>query len=248
LCYENISLFQQRKMMTELNEGTYKGEQNGRYSTDLSKYGHLSGNDDLDSHSHLEEKVASSVSRHPLQHSWTLWYDQKEKGSKSSSWAANIIKVLTFSTVEEFWELYNHVVPASKLAEGSNYHLFKENIQPAWEDPENTKGGRWMINYEPSQRQEIDVHWLYTVLGCIGGGTFQDNSQICGCVITARPKGQLRISIWTKNAKDVETTKKIGYAFSNLLEVDKKALEYAQHYMPNKGNPEYEKILSLYLL
>ena len=70
--------------------------------------------------------------KHPLQNAWTLWFF---KNDKSRSWEENQRPIITVTTVEDFWALYNHIEVASKLPIGSDYSLFKEGIFPDWEDP-----------------------------------------------------------------------------------------------------------------
>ena len=72
--------------------------------------------------------------KHPLQNAWTLWFF---KNDKSRSWEENQRPIITVTTVEDFWALYNHIEVASKLPIGSDYSLFKEGIFPDWEDPRN---------------------------------------------------------------------------------------------------------------
>jgi hypothetical protein len=38
--------------------------------------------------------------KHPLLHTWTLWYYKTEK---TKEWSENQIEVLSFSTAEDFW-------------------------------------------------------------------------------------------------------------------------------------------------
>jgi hypothetical protein len=47
-------------------------------------------------------------------------------------------------TVEDFWSHYKHVQPPSRLDLAANYHLFKCDIKPMWEDEQNLGGGRWV--------------------------------------------------------------------------------------------------------
>lgn len=108
--------------------------------------------------------------KHPLYNSWTLWFDNPmHKGSSSAkerreSWGANLYKVVSLSSVEEFWGLYNNIVPPSNLPQSANYYLFKEGIQPAWEDPANGNGGKWSVQLpREKHRNQIDKLWLYTV-------------------------------------------------------------------------------------
>lgn len=40
---------------------------------------------------------------HPLEHSWTFWFDNPSAKSKQVAWGASMRPIYTFSTVEEFW-------------------------------------------------------------------------------------------------------------------------------------------------
>ena len=44
--------------------------------------------------------------KHPLQSAWTLWFF---KNDKSRSWEENQRPIITVTTVEDFWSLYNHI-------------------------------------------------------------------------------------------------------------------------------------------
>lgn len=69
-----------------------------------------------------------------------------------------------FDSIEEFWGLYNTIVPPSTLPLKSNYYLFKDGIIPAWEDPKNKNGGKWSIQVPREKTKgSIDRMWLYTV-------------------------------------------------------------------------------------
>ncbi|KAL6728917.1 hypothetical protein Aduo_000020 [Ancylostoma duodenale] len=79
---------------------------------------------------------------HPLKQKWTYWYLNDDR---QASWEDRLKPVCTFSTVEEFWALYNNIRPPSGLNCLCDYNVFKYGIQPMWEVPENLKGGRWLI-------------------------------------------------------------------------------------------------------
>ena len=50
--------------------------------------------------------------KHPLQNKWAMWFF---KNDKNKDWASNLRYITSFDTVEDFWALYNHILPASKL-------------------------------------------------------------------------------------------------------------------------------------
>ncbi len=52
----------------------------------------------------------------------------------------------------------------SKLIHGTDFHLFKEGIEPKWEDPKCARGGKWTFTApKTSNRGSLDTYWLNTV-------------------------------------------------------------------------------------
>jgi len=165
--------------------------------------------------------------KHPLQNRWTLWYDNPGKKTNSSTWGASLKRVVTFDTVEDFWRIFNNIRPATKLVLGSNYHLFKDHIEPKWEDKENTKGGQWVAPCK-GKRETMDKMWLWAVLACIGE-SFEDDSEICGVVVSVRKTGD-RIALWTKNSNNEMAQKRIGQQFKKVLELpDNLTIGFTSH-------------------
>jgi len=171
--------------------------------------------------------------KHPLYSSWTLWFDSPAtKGrnlpqtpsapfpqtpstpaaAAAGGWMDDIKRVISFDSVEEFWGLYNNIMPPSHLPSKANYYLFKEGIIPAWEDDANKNGGKWSIQLpKDKNRGNVDKMWLYTMLAAIGetfdptlaesGTETQDDGQslVTGVIVSSRPQF-FRISIWTRLA------------------------------------------------
>lgn len=195
----------------------------------------------------FEDPMTFNV-KHPLYTPWTLWFDSPQTKGKAAgtpatplsatipstpltaqaqSWMEDIKKVINFDSVEEFWGLYNNIVPPSQLPQKANYYLFKENIIPAWEDEANKYGGKWSIQLpRDKNRNNIDKMWLYTMLAAIGetfdpvfsqaaanaaNGTDDDESSpktappqslITGVIVSTRPQFY-RVSIWTRLAPGI---------------------------------------------
>lgn len=42
---------------------------------------------------------------HPLEHSWTFWFDSPFAKSKQATWGSSLRPIYTFATIEEFWRL-----------------------------------------------------------------------------------------------------------------------------------------------
>jgi translation initiation factor 4E len=170
---------------------------------------------------HPAEEVAAEEAvdpelliKHPLQNTWALWYF---KNDKRNNWLDNQKIITTFSTVEDFWALFNYIQPASKLAPGCDYSMFKDGIQPMWEDERNKRGGRWLINLDKRKRgAELDRFWLETVLCLIGEAFDECSEEICGAVINIRPKGD-KLGLWTRDCTQRDANIKIGKVFKSRL-------------------------------
>ncbi|KAG8930418.1 eukaryotic translation initiation factor 4E [Tulasnella sp. 419] len=182
--------------------------------------------------------------KHPLYSSWTLWFDSPATKNRSGGvpqtpisasaavpptplsaqaqgWMEDIKKVISFDSVEEFWGVYNNIIPPSQLPQKANYYLFKEGIIPAWEDEANKWGGKWSIQLpRDKNRERIDKMWLYTMLAAIGetfdqtftksvsGDSTEElttappTSLVTGVIVSTRPQFY-RLSIWTRLAPGV---------------------------------------------
>jgi len=167
--------------------------------------------------------------KHPLQNSWTIWYDNPGKRTNQASWGDHLRKITTFDTVEDFWRVFNNLKPASTLAQGSNYHIFKEHIEPKWEDAANSKGGKWTVSIPPKNRNtSLDQTWLWTVLAIIGETT-RSPDDVCGMVVSIRKAGD-RVQVWTKDANNDVACRDIGKSLKDALEFpDNVVIGYQSH-------------------
>ncbi|KAL1200673.1 Eukaryotic translation initiation factor 4E-1 [Cardamine amara subsp. amara] len=162
----------------------------------------------------VDESSKSAIPQsHPLEHSWTFWFDNPSVKSKQTIWGTSLRSVFTFSTVEEFWSLYNNMRHPSKLAPGADLYCFKHIIEPKWEDPICANGGKWTMTFP---KEKSDKSWLYTLLALIGE-QFDHGDEICGAVVNIRGK-QERISIWTKNFSNEAAQVSIGKQWKEFLD------------------------------
>ena len=52
---------------------------------------------------------------------------------------------------------------------GTDFHLFKEGIEPKWEDENCASGGKWTYLFPKSRSVgELDEYWLKLLLAMIG--------------------------------------------------------------------------------
>ena len=99
---------------------------------------------------------------------------------------------------------------------GTDFHLFKEGIEPKWEDEKCSKGGKWTY-YFPKNKEtsDLDESWLNLLLELIGE-QFSEAAELCGAVVSVRQK-QHRISLWTKTASSEAEQLAIGRHFKTVL-------------------------------
>ncbi|XP_049849605.1 uncharacterized protein LOC126319935 [Schistocerca gregaria] len=190
-------------------------------------------------------KAASNTelkTKHPLQCSWTWWHDNPGRKTTINSWASHLRTIYTFNTVEDFWSLYNNIKPASELQSGSDYHLFRNNIEPKWEDETNKNGGKWIVQFPPKYA-DLDEKWLWTVLACIGEVLDSNTDQICGAVVSVR-KASSKIAIWTREAWNKDACLMIGKNLKKALELPPDmTINYVYHSDALKGKAENRYIL-----
>jgi len=177
--------------------------------------------------------------KHPLQSTWVMWYDNPGKKTSQASWADNLKKIAVFATVEDFWGVYNNILSASKLQSGSNYHMFRDGIDPKWEDHANAHGGKWIVNIPKLKKEQLDQFWLYCLLSCIGENFEQSDSELCGVVISLR-KQQDKLALWTRNSNNENVCRKMGRQLKELLELpETEILGYQSHASSLKRNSSF---------
>ena len=147
------------------------------------------------------------LQKHKLKRSWTYWYLNDNRMVK---WEDRLKKINTFTSVEDFWALYNNIKLPSQLNNTCDYNVFKEGIEPMWEVPQNANGGRWLINIEKSRAGDVmDIIWLEILIAMIGEQFGDDQDLICGLVANIRAKGS-KISVWTSDHNNDEGNMRIG--------------------------------------
>ncbi|KAK1425379.1 hypothetical protein QVD17_20731 [Tagetes erecta] len=172
----------------------------------------ISGDGDTLSSS-SSSRPGTAIVKHPLEQTWSFWFDNPNSRPKLAPWGSFLRPIHSFSTIEEFWSLYNNIHRPSKLANGADLYCFKNNIEPKWEDPVCANGGKWTMNFN---RLKSDTCWLYTLLALIGE-QFDHGDDICGVVVNVRSR-QEKICLWTKNAANESAQMSIGKQWKELLD------------------------------
>jgi len=109
--------------------------------------------------------------------------------------------------------------------------LFKDGVEPKWEDPANAIGGSFVleIDLESQEKSKIDLLWKTLVYGLVGN-TFKFCDLVTGFRFMDRIKKYktLKIELWTSisvtigdnsesNLKKKKLKDQFTLAFSNLV-------------------------------
>lgn len=182
--------------------------------------------------------------KHELQTTWKFWYFEPSK-DRGSNWEDNLRVVSSFTTVEDFWSIFNHIKGASDLRMGSSYFVFKDGLKPMWEDPGNRAGGRWLVSLDKRNRSNLDNFWLEVLLCLIGEAFDDDGDDVCGAVVDCRGK-QDKISIWTADHKNKDRVMAIGRKIKERLQLPHNLLTYESH--ESTATKSSSQVKHLYLI
>lgn len=171
--------------------------------------------------------------KHQLNSKWKLWYT-KPAVSENESWSDLLRPVISFTTVEEFWAIQNAIPKPRELPLKSDYHLFRNDIRPEWEDNANSKGGKWSFQFR-GRIPQIDDLWLRALLAVIGESIDEDDSEINGVVVNIRRSGY-KIALWTKSTRQGPLSR-VGAKFKAVLQLEEsEKLEFFTHSSANDKN------------
>ena len=73
--------------------------------------GEIVGEEDDTSSSSSKKGVVEQP--HPLEHSWTFYFDNPSAKSKQATWGSSMRPIYTFATVEQFWRLLSLLLSLS---------------------------------------------------------------------------------------------------------------------------------------
>jgi translation initiation factor 4E len=162
----------------------------------------------------------------PLRYTWAIWEQIMQSNDKAAAYSDATHQVASFSTVQAFWKLWNHMPQPSELLEQKRMvreqpdglhvidaiMIFRENIRPEWEDKVNATGGHFQFQLRPNTGGgQVDEYWNNLVLGMIGA-TIEPANMITGLRLVDKLSGPraanvIRLEVWFSNFDDSESVK-----------------------------------------
>lgn len=109
-------------------------------------------------------------------------------------------QVFRIDSVPTFWKVMNNLPEPTELSPPTTMYLFRDDINPKWEDKKNVSGGMWKMRVT---HDRIDAVWLVLLCKTIGESWLKEfRNTINGVVLKARDKG-FYIEIWVTEKKDL---------------------------------------------
>jgi translation initiation factor 4E len=166
----------------------------------------------------------------PLRYNWWLWEQMMQQDNKGGAQYSDATKkVKSFASVQEFWQVWNHLPQPSELLnhnrlvreDTEGVHIvdalmvFRDGIKPEWEDKMNQNGGHFQFQLKNTiSPGQIDEYWNNLVLGIVGA-SIEPAHLITGLrlvdkLYAARGQPHIRIEIWysTDDQPQVQTLKR----------------------------------------
>lgn len=140
-----------------------------------------------------------------LESPWTLWLVNK-MGTPNKTWLDCIHPIATFSTIQQFWGMYNTLKPPSELPVYWEYAVFRGGlgrrvIIPDWDDHENIGGGCMQLTGFNLDPKIIDHLWRDICLKIIEEAWIHTSDYINGVMISAK-SGTTRFYVWVAPCKE----------------------------------------------
>jgi len=147
---------------------------------------------------------------HALHRQWDVWFKGPHKAGRpvGGAWFTDIQKIASVDTVEHFWGIVDSLLVPSKLRMNSDYYIFDSTVQPLWEDPSNSRGGKWVAKWAAAEASCLNNAWEEACMAAVGEQL--STTHVCGILASMR-KREARLAVWVRDA-DVEVGQKAANA------------------------------------
>lgn len=166
-----------------------------------------------------------------LRFNWALWLQTESNQQGEFDYQDATKQILTFNTIETFWNAYNHIPQPSKFLNREKIFLqdspvsalmiFREGVKPEWEDEVNADGGHFQFHWKPKgvEPGQLDEFWNNLVLAVVGNtieseGEFANAPIVQGIRFVDKLSSQgkqagVRIEIWFSKPVDPRQLQKV---------------------------------------
>ena len=140
-------------------------------------------------------EINKNISKTKLLHKYTFWFLISQNTLKNNQYESKNKKIAEFDTIEDFWKIYQHIKKPDNCKEGIELKMFKDNIEPRWDDDSNKNGGKLILLCNKEYTSIIWEEIILNIIGNIFPKNISDN--INGIVFISKSKYNT-IQIWFK--------------------------------------------------
>lgn len=196
---------------------------------------------------------------HPLWSSFTLWtLHHNKQNTTSDNYSSSLQPIVTFNTIEQFYSVYNYMKKPSVVYNTSTqqqsqpsqqqqqqhnndtiiYHIFRDSIQPLWEDQANSNGGslRIRIKKHISQHNNNNINYIdriyEDILLAIIGDTYNIGHSINGVILSSK-NNEYVIQIWNNDSSDTQSIDKLKQMIKHVLNIPQHIINSVVEYKPH---------------
>ena len=175
-----------------------------------------------------------------LGNKFAFWYHiiedlyQQNFYHKKELYDNQVKKIGEFDTIEDFWALFQHLRKPDSCKQGIEFQLFKNNINPIWEDENNKNGGKISIKLRKYFTTIIWEEMIFAFISNVLPKEIYD--EINGIVVSSK-KDYNDLQIWIKNCGDKTMNNKFQMCIRDLLQIPSEVkLEFKPFFTNNKFN------------
>ena len=157
------------------------------------------------------ERTYKMAGQLPLNFKYKLYYTDDKKNVKN--YEDRIHEIGEFASGEELVSLLSHLRPLS--IQGTDYHMFKAEIRPLWEDARNRAGGKFIIR---TKRGPHTMAVFTSLVLAMCGGQFGADleAELCGVVARARTGG-FSVCLWHRTSSDETVKQRLTERLNEIL-------------------------------
>ncbi|AFZ79733.1 eukaryotic translation initiation factor 4E type, putative [Theileria equi strain WA] len=188
------------------------------------KYPFLTFNRNTEDHAKLSQLFESAKinleTPLALKNKWVIWEQivKMNDHGHNVDYKEHTKPLVSFDSVQAFWNLWFNIPQPSELSttkrisrecsDGSEHFIdaimvFRDGVQPMWEDPLNKDGGHFDYRFRPADISPltIDEYWNNIILGLVGS-TIPLGNLITGVRLVDKLNSRnpvIRIEVWFQN-------------------------------------------------
>ena len=142
-----------------------------------------------------------------------LQYQPQKEILAKEKYESQVKKIAEFDTIEDFWDIFQHLRKPDSCRPGIEFFMFKEPVKPLWEDENNKNGGRFSIKLKQGYTTIIWEEMIFTLIGGILPEEIRD--EINGIVVMSKKEFNT-LQIWFKTF-DTNITSEIEKCLRDIL-------------------------------